>query len=55
MLVKKPDSEDEAPWTRAFVTRCAEVADGEMRIPTAPGWGAEVNEEAVRAHPVRGA
>ena len=46
---------DEAPWTRNFVTRCPEVVDGQMHIPTAPGWGAEVNEEAVRAHPVRSA
>ena len=46
---------DEASWTRNFVTRCPEVVDGQMRIPTTPGWGAEVNEEAVRAHPVRSA
>ena len=28
-----------------------EVKDGELLVPTRPGWGCEVNEEAVRAHP----
>lgn len=45
---------DEAPWTHGFVTRCAEVADGMLRVPTTPGWGADVDEEALREHPVRG-
>jgi len=42
---------DEAPWTRSFVTRPPVVQDGELHIPDLPGWGADVNEEAVRAHP----
>ncbi len=44
---------DEAPWSRRFVTRPAEVVDGELLIPDTPGWGAEVDEEALRAHPPR--
>lgn len=44
---------DEAPWSRGFVTRPAEVVDGELLIPDTPGWGAEVDEEALRAHPPR--
>ena len=24
---------------------------GELIVPTRPGWGADINEEAVRAHP----
>jgi len=27
------------------------IEDGHLRLPTAPGWGTEVNEDAVRAHP----
>lgn len=44
---------DEAPWTRAFVTRAPVVAQGELQIPDAPGWGAEVDEAVLRQHPVR--
>ena len=29
------------------------IADGHLILPTGPGWGTEVNEEAVRAHPPR--
>jgi galactonate dehydratase len=43
---------DEAPWTRSFVTRPPVVENGELLIPDLPGWGAEVDEEALRAHPV---
>jgi galactonate dehydratase len=46
---------DEAPWTRSFVTRPPVLADGELLIPDAPGWGADVDEEALRAHPPRAA
>jgi L-alanine-DL-glutamate epimerase-like enolase superfamily enzyme len=28
-------------------------AQGELVLPTDPGWGTDVNEEAVRAHPPR--
>jgi len=31
------------PWPR--------IEQGHLLLPTGPGWGAEVNEEAVRAHP----
>ncbi|HEY4069315.1 MAG TPA: mandelate racemase/muconate lactonizing enzyme family protein [Burkholderiaceae bacterium] len=44
---------DEAPWTRDFVTHLPVVEDGELLIPDRPGWGAEVNEAALRAHPPR--
>ena len=30
------------------------IEQGELLIPTAPGWGAEIDEKAVRAHPPRG-
>jgi L-alanine-DL-glutamate epimerase-like enolase superfamily enzyme len=28
-----------------------EIGDGALTIPRGPGWGADVNEEVLRAHP----
>ena len=42
---------DEVPWKNDLVTVAPEIHNGRMTIPTSPGWGTEVNEEAVRAHP----
>jgi galactonate dehydratase len=44
---------DDVPWNDDLVTHPPEVKDGELTVPTRPGWGCEVNEEAVRAHPPR--
>ncbi len=44
---------DDIPWREEFVTRPAQVDRGHLLVPTAPGWGAEVNEAAVRRHPPR--
>ncbi|MCJ0766044.1 mandelate racemase/muconate lactonizing enzyme family protein [Variovorax terrae] len=46
---------DEAPWTRGFLTHTPVLEAGHMLVPDRPGWGADVNEEALRAHPVRAA
>jgi len=43
---------DEAPWTKAFVTHTAPVVEGELHIPPGAGWGADVDEDALRAHPL---
>jgi galactonate dehydratase len=38
-----------------ILTTDAEVVrDGHMRVPTGPGWGVELNEEFLRAHPFEG-
>ena len=42
---------DDVPWKSDFVTHPPIVDKGEMIVPTRPGWGADINEEAVRAHP----
>ena len=42
---------DRVPWYDDLVTHLPEVKDGHLFLPTRPGWGTEVNEEAVRAHP----
>jgi len=44
---------DDVPWKHDFVTHPPVIEKGELVIPTRPGWGADVNEEAVRAHPVK--
>lgn len=44
---------DEAPWTRAWLTHPPVVENGEMLVPTAPGWGTDIDEEALRARPAR--
>jgi L-alanine-DL-glutamate epimerase-like enolase superfamily enzyme len=42
---------DAVPWRDDLVTP-PEVKDGVLTISTAPGWGCEVDEGALRAHPV---
>jgi L-alanine-DL-glutamate epimerase-like enolase superfamily enzyme len=42
---------DDVPWKHDFVTYPPVIEKGELVIPTRPGWGADVNEEALRAHP----
>jgi galactonate dehydratase len=42
---------DDVPWREELTTAVPEIADGALTIPTAPGWGADVNEEVLREHP----
>jgi L-alanine-DL-glutamate epimerase-like enolase superfamily enzyme len=42
---------DDVPWKDELVTAPPVIENGALVVPTAPGWGADVNEEAVRAHP----
>jgi galactonate dehydratase len=42
---------DMVPWQDDLVTVVPDVKDGYLHLPTGPGWGTEVDEEAVRAHP----
>ena len=44
---------DEIPWKDDLVTTVPEIRNGRLVLPSGPGWGTEVNEEAVRAHPPR--
>lgn len=44
---------DYVPWQDDFVTFKPDIRDGYLYLPTGPGWGAEVNEEVVRAHPAK--
>lgn len=42
---------DEAPWTREFLTHPVRLEDGCVCVPDRPGWGSDIDEEALRAHP----
>ena len=42
---------DDVPWKDDLVTHPPVIENGELIVPTRPGWGADINEEAVKAHP----
>jgi galactonate dehydratase len=42
---------DEVPWKAKLLTNPYVIEDGEMLLPSGPGWGTVVNEAVVRAHP----
>jgi len=42
---------DAVPWRDELVDVPPVIEDGEFVLPNRPGWGVEVNEAAVRAHP----
>jgi L-alanine-DL-glutamate epimerase-like enolase superfamily enzyme len=42
---------DAVPWRDELVDQPPVIENGEFILPTRPGWGVEVNEAAVRAHP----
>jgi galactonate dehydratase len=44
---------DRVPWYDELVTRKPRVEDGHLLLPEGPGWGTEVNDAALRAHPPR--
>jgi L-alanine-DL-glutamate epimerase-like enolase superfamily enzyme len=45
---------DDVPWKGHLVTRRPTIRDGRIVLPTEPGWGTDINEDALRAHPWRG-
>jgi galactonate dehydratase len=44
---------DDVPWKGEFVTHQPVIENGEMLVPTRPGWGTDVDEAAVRRRPPR--
>lgn len=44
---------DDVPWRDELITSPPVIDGGQLRVPAAAGWGAEVDEESVRAHPPR--
>jgi L-alanine-DL-glutamate epimerase-like enolase superfamily enzyme len=44
---------DEAPWTRDFLTHPPVFDQGDLLVPDRPGWGSDIDEAALAAHPPR--
>jgi galactonate dehydratase len=42
---------DDVPWKYDLLTVAPRIADGGFDLPETPGWGADVNEDAVAEHP----
>ena len=42
---------DDVSWRDELVTAVPEISDGELRVPAGPGWGVEVREDVLLAHP----
>ena len=42
---------DDVPWRDDVTTHAPEVVNGQMKIPTGPGWGTELREEELLRHP----
>ncbi|MDC0068842.1 hypothetical protein OAL10_08640 [Gammaproteobacteria bacterium] len=42
---------DDVAWKDDPVTHLPEIKNGECVVSDRPGWGTDVNEDAVRAHP----
>jgi galactonate dehydratase len=44
---------DRVPWYDELATVTPRIEEGHLLLPTGPGWGTEINEKTVRAHPPR--
>ena len=44
---------DDVTWKDDIVTVPPVIENGDLVLPKRPGWGADINEEFVRAHPPR--
>lgn len=43
---------DDVPWREELTTAVPAIADGELTVPQGPGWGCDVREDVLAAHPV---
>ena len=44
---------DDVPWKGDLLTHPLEIENGQLVVSDRPGWGADIVEEVVRAHPLR--
>ena len=44
---------DVVPWHDELTTVKPVIKNGQLSLPTGPGWGTDINEAAVRAHPAQ--
>ena len=45
---------DSVAWRDELFINAPVVENGDLIVPDRPGWGVDVNEAAVRAHPPKG-
>lgn len=45
---------DSCPWRDEFVTELPQFVDGHLQVPTGPGWGTDLDEEAIARRPWKG-
>lgn len=43
---------DDVPWKDDIVTKRPSIEKGDIIVPDGPGWGVDLNEKAIRAHPL---
>ncbi len=41
---------DDVPWREELTTAVPEIRDGELVVPSGPGWGCDVDEDVLREH-----
>lgn len=44
---------DDVPWKDEIVTHIPKIIDGELLLPDGPGWGTDLNDDVIRAHPAK--
>lgn len=44
---------DDIPWKHEVISHPLDIRDGMLHVPDRPGFGADVVEEVIRAHPIR--
>ena len=44
---------DEVPWKPKLLTKPFTIENGEFLLPTGPGWGTDIDEAVLRAHPAK--
>ena len=42
---------DDVPWKDDIITWTPQIKDGHLEVPQAPGWGADLNDDVILAHP----
>lgn len=41
---------EDVPWRNDIVTKPPEIVNGQMKVPSGPGWGTEPNEKELKRH-----
>ena len=44
---------DEVPWKPKLLTHPSTIENGTFVVPTGPGWGTDIDEAVLRAHPAK--